>query len=100
MKTRETSNVDDHDSAVGTPVIFVSERNIPSAIYAAMRQVLTRGRQIRTHTTERIPRGNTSILPAWTLPPPSKYSTRTLSPDFPSRVASRSGNTSQRPAGG
>lgn len=57
MKTRGTSNVDDHDGAVGTPVIFVSERNIPSAIYAAMRQVLVRGRQIRTQYDRKDPEG-------------------------------------------
>ena len=57
MKTRGTSNVDDHAGAVGTPLIFVSERNIPSAIYAAMRQVLARGRQIRTQYDRKDPEG-------------------------------------------
>ena len=58
MKTRGISIVDDHDDAVGTPVILVSERNIPSAIYAAMKQVLARGRQIRTQYDRKDPEGN------------------------------------------
>lgn len=57
MKTCGTSNLDDRDGAVGTPVIFVSERNIPSAIYVAMRQVLARGRQIRTQYDRKDPEG-------------------------------------------
>jgi thymidylate synthase len=58
MKTRGKSNVDDHDDAVGTPLILVSERSIPSAIYAAMKQVLARGRQMRTQYDRKDPEGD------------------------------------------
>ncbi|MCX5734955.1 MAG: thymidylate synthase [candidate division NC10 bacterium] len=58
MKTPGKSNVDDHDEMVGTPVIFVSEKSIPSAIYAAMRQVLARGYAIRTQYDRKDPEGN------------------------------------------
>ena len=58
MKVREKSCVDDHGQAVGTPIIFVSERSIPSAIYAAMGQVLSRGHQIRTQYDRQDPEGN------------------------------------------
>ena len=57
MKTAGKSNVDDHDETIGTPVIFVCEKNIPSAIYGAMRQVLARGRQIRTQYDRKDPEG-------------------------------------------
>ena len=58
MKTAGKSNVDDHDETIGTPVIFVSEKSIPSAIYAAMGQVLARGYAIRTQYDRRDPEGN------------------------------------------
>ena len=46
-----------HDQQVGTPVIYVSELTLPSAIYAAMREVLARGRQIRTQYDRKEPDG-------------------------------------------
>jgi thymidylate synthase len=46
-----------HDEHVGTPVIYVSELTLPSAIYAAMREVLARGRQIRTQYDRKEPDG-------------------------------------------
>jgi thymidylate synthase len=58
MKTGDKGCADDHTEAIGTPTIFVSENNIPSAIYAAMRQVLTRGREIRTQYDRKDPEGN------------------------------------------
>ena len=44
--------------AFGTPVIFVSARSIPAAIYAAMREVLARGRRMRTAYDRKDPEGN------------------------------------------
>ena len=58
MKTRDNGCVDDHTEAIGTPTVFVSEKNIPSAIYAAMRQVLKWGREIRTQYDRKDPEGN------------------------------------------
>ncbi len=46
-----------HDQQVGTPIIYVSELTLPSAIYAAMREVLARGRQIRTQYDRKEPDG-------------------------------------------
>jgi thymidylate synthase len=43
---------------IGTPVIFVSARSIPAAIYAAMREVLARGRRMRTAYDRKDPEGN------------------------------------------
>ena len=58
MRTYGKSCIDDHDEAIGTPAIFVSERSVPSAIYAAMRQVLARGYQVRTQYDRKSPEGN------------------------------------------
>lgn len=58
MNPHARSRIDDHDEAIGTPVIFVSERDIPSAIYAAMRQVLAKGHKIRTQYDRKDPEGN------------------------------------------
>jgi thymidylate synthase len=44
--------------AFGTPVIFVSARSIPAAIYAAMREVLARGRRMRTAYDRKDAEGN------------------------------------------
>jgi thymidylate synthase len=57
MKTHAESGIDDHGEAIGIPVVFVSERSIPSAIYAAMRQVLERGYAIRTQYDRKEPDG-------------------------------------------
>ena len=48
----------DQAEAFGTPVIFVSARSIPAAIYAAMREVLARGRRMRTAYDRKDPEGN------------------------------------------
>lgn len=58
MKTHRETCVDDQNESIGTPVIFVSEKSIPSAIYAAMRQVLARGHEIRTQYDRKDPEGN------------------------------------------
>ena len=58
MNPHSRSGIVDHDEAIGTPVIFVSERDIPSAIYAAMRQVLAKGQKIRTQYDRKDPEGN------------------------------------------
>lgn len=58
MHTRGPGRVDDNDSRIGTPTILVSDRNIPSAIYAAMRSVLARGQYIRTQYDRKDPEGN------------------------------------------
>jgi len=48
----------DGAEAFGTPVIFVSARSIPAAIYAAMREVLAQGRRMRTAYDRKEPEGN------------------------------------------
>lgn len=58
MDTQGKSCADDNSGAIGTPVIFVSEQSIPSAIYAAMAQVLARGHEIRTQYDRKDPEGN------------------------------------------
>jgi len=46
------------DSAIGTAVILISARTIPSAIYKAMEEVLARGYRIRTQYDRRDARGD------------------------------------------
>jgi thymidylate synthase len=58
MKPQARSHTDDHQEASGTPVVYVSEKSIPSAIYAAMGQVLARGHKIRTQYDRKDPEGN------------------------------------------
>ncbi len=45
------------EAGIGTPLISVSEGNIPSAIYAAMRHVLAKGYRIRTQYDRKDPEG-------------------------------------------
>ena len=65
MKQRSQDSDPDQGEAFGTPVIFVSARSIPAAIYAAMREVLARGRRMRTGVR---PEGSRGKLPRPTQP--------------------------------
>ena len=54
----QTATFDEQGASHGTPTIFVSGRSVPSAIYAAMREVLARGRQMRTQYDRMDPEGH------------------------------------------
>jgi thymidylate synthase len=58
METHFQTCAADGADTFGTPVIFVSARSIPAAIYAAMREVLARGRRMRTAYDRKDPEGN------------------------------------------
>jgi len=58
METHHKSFAEDCNDAIGTAVILVSAKNIPSAIYMAMREVLVRGYNIRTQYDRKDSQGN------------------------------------------
>jgi len=57
MKTAGRANVDDHDETIGTPVIFVSEKSIPSAYMRRWARCWHEGMRYAPNTTGG-PRGN------------------------------------------
>ena len=58
MDTGQNRLAEDPDGAIGTAVILISARTIPSAIYKAMQVVLERGYKIRTQYDRRDARGD------------------------------------------
>ena len=58
MDARQNRLTENPADAMGTAVILVSARTIPSAIYTAMQEVLARGYKIRTQYDRRDARGN------------------------------------------
>ena len=58
MDPHHKSLAEDCNEAIGTTVILVSAKSIPSAIYAAMREVLVRGYKMRTQYDRKDAQGN------------------------------------------